>query len=327
MCDVMNKKLFFGLVGIFVIVYTLLYTTYYYKNNKQDTSPVNEPTEDIIYREIDDYEDIVSTLQYKNYSTTEINNILGKLSDTNIKKLIELPYQDIKDYVDITNFNIDNIKRYESYKTLNPDLEIKNIVTKVNLNLDKEFYSDHENITNPDEITVLVNKFHKLSSDYEPSDLTSLSYSSAYKMRKPAAESFDKLQAYAITQGVSFYPYSTYRSYKTQEIIYNRYVKIDGVNKADTYSARPGYSEHQTGLAVDIRSTGYNELIAKHYSWLKDNSYKYGFIIRYTKDNENITGYQEEPWHLRYIGVDHATKVHDLNITYDEYYDLYLTEH
>ena len=146
-------------------------------------------------------------------------------------------------------------------------------------------------------------------------------------MRKPAAESFDKLQAYAITQGVSFYPYSTYRSYKTQEIIYNRYVKIDGVNKADTYSARPGYSEHQTGLAVDIRSTGYNELIAKHYSWLKDNSYKYGFIIRYTKDNENITGYQEEPWHLRYIGVDHATKVHDLNITYDEYYDLYLTEH
>ena len=111
MCDVMNKKLFFGLVGIFVIVYTLLYTTYYYKNNKQDTSPVNEPTEDIIYREIDDYEDIVSTLQYKNYSTTEINNILGKLSDTNIKKLIELPYQDIKDYVDITNFNIDNIKR------------------------------------------------------------------------------------------------------------------------------------------------------------------------------------------------------------------------
>lgn len=323
----MNKKLFFSLVGIFVIVYTLVYTTYYYKNNKQDSSPVNEPKEDIIYREIEDYDDIVTTLQYKNYSTEEINNILGKLSDNNIKKLIELPYQDLKNYVDYKNFNIDNIKRYESYKVLNQDLEYNDIITKVNLNLDKEFYSEYVDIKNPDEITVLVNKFNKLSSNYVPSDLTALSYSSAYKMRKEAAESFDKLQAYGLTQGVSFYPYSAYRSYESQKIIYNRYVSYDGVKNADTYSARAGYSEHQTGLAVDIKSTGYSELINKHYNWLKENSYKYGFIIRYIKDNENITGYQEEPWHLRYIGEQHATKVHDLNITYDEYYDLYIKEY
>ena len=146
-------------------------------------------------------------------------------------------------------------------------------------------------------------------------------------MRKEAAEAFDKLQAYALTEGVSIYPYSAYRSYKSQDIIYNRYVNKDGVKKADTYSARPGHSEHQTGLAVDIRSTGYYELLDKHYEWLKDNIHNYGFIIRYTKSNENITGYQEEPWHLRYVGINHATKVHELKITYDEYYDLYLKEY
>ena len=324
----MNKKIFFTLVGIFIIIYTLAYTVYYFEIRKnEETMSVEEPKEDYIYREIEDYEDIVTTLHYKNYSTDEINSILGHLSDTNIKKLIELDYINLSNYLEITNFNIDNIDRYETYKTINPELTYEAIVTRVNINLDKEFYSESANIKNPDDITVLVNKFNKLDESYEPSDLTSLSYSSAYKMRKEAAEAFDKLYAYALTEGVSFYPFSAYRSYKSQDIIYNRYANKDGIKKADTYSARPGHSEHQTGLAVDIRSTGYYELLDKHYDWLKINAYKFGFIIRYTEDNENITGYQEEPWHLRYIGIDHATKVHELNITYDEYYDLYLKEY
>lgn len=324
----MNKKLFFTLVGIFVIFYTLAYTTYYFKIEKdQDNIPVEGQANEFISREIENYDEIITTLQNKNYTTEEINKILGYLSDTNLNKLVKLDYYDLSNYYKISNLNVDLIDRYNSYKTLNPDLSYSDVVTKVNLNLDQEFYSTFTKIENPDDITVLVNKFHKLDENYEPSDLVSLSYSSAYKMRKPAAEAFDALQAFALTQNISIYPYSAYRSYETQNTIYNRYVVQNGQSEADRFSAKPGYSEHQTGLAIDIKSTGYYELIDKHYDWLKENSYKYGFIIRYTKDNEPITGYQEEPWHLRYIGVEHATKVHELNITYDEYYDLYLTEH
>ena len=321
----LNRKLFFTLAGIFIVIYTLVYTIYYFEiKNDEKTLTVEKSKDEIIYREIENYEDVVKTLQSQNYSTDEINKIFGHLSDTNIKKLIKLKDYDLKDFIDITNFNIDNIDRYLNYKAINPDLDYNSVVTKVNINLDKEFYSDYSEIKNPDDITVLVNKFNKLDENYEPKDLTTLSYSKAYKMRKEAAEAFDKLQAYALTEGVSFYPYSAYRSYDSQNIIYNRYVSQDGVLNADTYSARPGHSEHQTGLAVDIRSTGYYELIQKHYEWLLENSYKFGFIIRYPKNSEYITGYQEEPWHLRYIGIDHATKIHELNITYDEYYDLYL---
>ncbi len=322
-----NKKLLFFVIGVSIIIYTLAYTLYYFEyktNNDDNSNNVVDIKEDIIYREIDDYEDIVETLQYKNYSTEEINNILGHLSDTNIKTLINMDYYDLKDYLEITNFNIANIDRYINFKTSNPDIDYKDIVTKVNLNLDKEFYSTTTVVKDLDNINILVNKYNSLPEDYEPKDLTSLSYNSKYKLRKEAADAFEKITAAAKTENISFYPYSAFRSYDSQKIIYNRYVNKDGVNKANTYSAKPGNSEHQTGLAVDIRSTGYNELINSHYKWLQNNSYKYGFIIRYTKDNESITGYQEEPWHLRYIGINNATKIHELNITYDEYYDLYI---
>jgi len=113
--------------------------------------------------------------------------------------------------------------------------------------------------------------------------------------------------------------------FKTQTGLYNGYKNRDGEELADTYSARPGFSEHQLGLAVDIRSnTLTSTLTQKDYKWMLDNSYKYGFIVRYPKGKQHITQFKEEPWHLRYLGVDLATKVHDSNLTYDEYYDLYV---
>ena len=121
---------------------------------------------------------------------------------------------------------------------------------------------------------------------------------------------------------------SSYRDYASQKEIYDYRKATQGERKADETAARPGHSEHQTGLALDVRSsTHWDNLTDADYEWMLNNSYKYGFIIRYPKNNSTITGYQEEPWHIRYIGVEHATKVHELGITYDEYYDLYLTKH
>ena len=116
---------------------------------------------------------------------------------------------------------------------------------------------------------------------------------------------------------------SSYRSYQYQEKLYNDYVAVDGKEEADAYSARPGFSEHQTGLAVDIDNnllpyTSFEQ--TKTYTWMINNCYKYGFILRYPKDKEEITGYNYESWHYRYVGKDIAKYIRTHNITFDEYY-------
>ena len=121
--------------------------------------------------------------------------------------------------------------------------------------------------------------------------------------------------------GYKIYAGSNYRSYDYQLGLYNRYVAKDGFNAAETYSARAGYSEHQLGLAVDILNHSWDYISEKNpeYTWLVDNSYKYGFILRYPRGKEYITGYIFEDWHFRYLGIELAEKVKISNLTYDEY--------
>ena len=116
---------------------------------------------------------------------------------------------------------------------------------------------------------------------------------------------------------------SAYRSFDYQENLYNNYLKYESKEKVDTYSARAGYSEHQTGLAVDIDNqiVDYNRFhITQEFTWMQNNAYKYGFLLRYPLGKEHITGYKYEPWHYRYIGKDIAKYIHDSGITYEEYY-------
>ena len=120
---------------------------------------------------------------------------------------------------------------------------------------------------------------------------------------------------------------SSYRSYQYQYNLYNRYVNTDGIEAADTYSARPGYSEHQTGLAVDVYNgkedfTNFEK--TKEYNWMQDNAYKFGFILRFPKDKVLETGYQYESWHYRYVGKEIAKYIHDNNLCFEEYYATHL---
>ena len=127
--------------------------------------------------------------------------------------------------------------------------------------------------------------------------------------------------------GYGFKINSAYRSYEKQETIYNRYVQNDGQKQADTYSARPGYSEHQTGYAFDIRDYPYtNEDYSKtkSFTWVSKNAYKYGFILRFPEGKEHITGYQYESWHYRYCGVECATYIHNHDLTFEEYYEYFI---
>ncbi len=284
----------------------------------------------IDYVDISNFANYLNILLNKNYHSEEINFIFKNFSN-NIDILLDMDYIDILKYKDISNFDITNFERYLSYQDKNTNYDIKTVVTYVNIGLDLQGYSKYQEYTVEEaenDLTILVNKYHKLPDNYEPSDLVSLSYNSTYKLRKEAAEAFEKLTSAGILENVYFYPFSPYRSFETQSVLYNRYKARDGEAKADTYSARPGFSEHQLGLAVDVRSPNLNDNITPEtYEWMLNNSYKYGFIVRYPKGKQFITQYMEEPWHIRYLGIDLATKVHDSGLTYDEYYDLYLETH
>ena len=268
-----------------------------------------------------------NTLLEKGYSADEINQIYEYMSNKNIAKILTNNKVDLSEFYQISNFDFDKIDRYLTYQA-SGGIEMKQAVTEVNLNLDTDFYSNIETIVEPSSVTVLVNKFHALPSDYVPNDLVEIPSFPNLQIKDDAVDDFENLLAAAKLDNIIIIPYSTYRSYEYQQGLYNKYLQTDSQEEVDTYSARPGHSEHQTGLALDVRSSSHwSNLTDSDYEWMLNNSYKYGFIIRYPKGNSRITGYKEEPWHLRYIGIEHATKVHELGITYDEYYDLYLTEH
>ena len=120
---------------------------------------------------------------------------------------------------------------------------------------------------------------------------------------------------------------SAYREYEFQETLWKKYAAQQGEEWADSIAARPGYSEHQSGLALDIvtyKSNMNDFENTKEFKWLQDNAHKYGFILRYPKGKEKLTGYNYESWHYRYVGVETATKIKKLGITFDEYYAYYL---
>lgn len=192
------------------------------------------------------------------------------------------------------------------------------------------YYKNIKTITEPDIYLVLVNKEYKLPENYVPSKLELISNEFANEnkyLREEARIAFETLSKNAKELGYRIIAVSTYRDYKYQNKLYNMYVEEKGLDYADKCSARPGHSEHQTGLAVDVEGSNhdYDEFEnSKEFIWMKENAYKYGFILRYPKGKEKITGFKYEPWHYRYVGLDTAKTIHDENLTLEEYYDKYI---
>ena len=154
---------------------------------------------------------------------------------------------------------------------------------------------------------LLVNKTYHLPANYNPG------------VNSEAYQALQRLQMDGGNQGYSLPLLSGFRSYNTQKYLYNSYVQKDGEALASTYSAKPGQSEHQTGLAFDIGQINDNFGNTNAGIWLAENAHKYGFIIRYLKGKESITGYKYEPWHIRYVGVNVATEVYNQGVTLEEY--------
>ena len=197
-----------------------------------------------------------------------------------------------------------------------------NTVLNVNMNLDYDFYTNVNTLHNYLDITTLVNKYNKLPDNYEIDDLVVLDneYSNkGEKVRKVIYNDLKKMFDDAKKDNINLNVISGFRTYEKQDTLFNNSIKKNGIDHALIYSAKPGYSEHQLGLAIDINSVEENFKNTNEYKWLKNNSYKYGFIERYPENKEYITGFGYEPWHYRYLGVDITTRIFTENITYEEY--------
>ncbi len=222
------------------------------------------------------------------------------------------------------------LERYQQYQQKNPSFTQEEVVTRVNLRLDVPFYSETEVAPSPHSLSVLVNKVFFLPSDFVPDQLELIrsQYSNGSKyLVKEAKDAFEKMAEDAEQEGFRIRAISSYRSYSYQLGLYQRYKDTDGKAVADTYSARPGFSEHQTGLVVDIDngSLDFNSFEkTKEFSWMQENSSRYGFILRYPKGKEEITGYTYEAWHYRYVGVELAQEIQKSGLTFDEYAIRYL---
>ena len=155
---------------------------------------------------------------------------------------------------------------------------------------------------------LVVNKSYPLPRDYNPGGLTSECENAFYEMQSAAED-----------EGLDLYISSGFRSYDTQASLYQRYCNEDGQAAADTYSARPGHSEHQTGLAIDLNTISSSFAYTAEGEWVAEHCWEYGFILRYPADKVSVTGYMYEPWHIRYVGRDNARAIYNSGLCLEEY--------
>ena len=210
--------------------------------------------------------------------------------------------------------------------------DYEKIVSLVNVHRNINYYEADLKTDFSKGYGILANKYYSLGEDYEPDDLVNVDikyyYGEPKKIRSEAYNAFIEMWNAAYEDGIYLILISGYRSAAHQKEVYDAYQADKGTKYADSIAARTGYSEHQTGLALDIYSkectsqAKFHE--SKSYEWLINNSYKFGFILRYPKDKQNITGYNYESWHYRYLGKDLAKKVYDSGLTFDEYYAYYM---
>ncbi len=268
----------------------------------------------------------------KNYTKEETALLLEKLDKTKIEELLtEEKNEKLIKILNEKYFLIKNLDNYLTYSEKNPETSLSEVVSLVNVHRDRDYYDNIEETDTSKGNAMLVNKYNALNKDYEVEDLTNISKTYSYgdnkKLNKEAYDAFINLAEDAKKEGYTILIVSSYRTYKDQEDVWKDYKASFGTKKADAYAARAGSSEHETGLAIDVADYyDKNDKFeaTESFQWMQANAHKYGYILRYPKGKENITGYSYEAWHYRYVGIDTATKVYNEGITYDEYYEYYL---
>lgn len=273
------------------------------------------------------------TYEYKflklEYSKEEFDTI-DKLSLESKDYLLTLPYnRRIPKLINERYFMEKNLKEY--INLFNKESNLTKIVSLVNVGANNNFYTNTKKTDINKKELMLTNKFNYLDDTYDSKDMISVSnrysYGENQMLTSDTFDAFKRMFDDAKKEDITLIVNSSYRSYADQEEIYERYKKNKGEEYADSIAARAGYSEHQTGYAIDLITYGATSSTFEEtdaFMWLQNNAYKYGFILRYPKDKEYLTGYSYESWHYRYVGTNAAKYIHDNNITFDEYYAYFI---
>lgn len=266
----------------------------------------------------------------KGYSESEIEKLQNTFKDEELNNILELEYNKaLISFINKKYFILNNVSEYLKYYNKNKNLPIDKIIALINTGAYKGWYEDIKETKTSKAELMLVNKLNGLNGDYEPEDLISISSRYAYD-GKYISESIyedltDMLDA-ARSEGYTLVVTQGYRSYEDQKNAYDNYRAYHTLDEADKFAARAGHSEYQTGLSLLIEP--YNKIVEDvstnlENEWLLNNAHEYGFILRYPKDKEDITGFKYEPWRFRYVGEKAAEYIYENEITFDEYYAYY----
>lgn len=272
--------------------------------------------------------DNINKLLKKGYSNTDINLIVTHGTDSDVIDFIKK--DKVRYLEEFLVFDYAKIRNYDRYVALS-DLtgeDEEDVIIMVNLDLDRNDYEDPYTVSKFS-TDMLINKHRCLTEDFEPDDLVEIS--SKYtaediKASRIAVNAFSEMYNAALKDGYDLEINSAYRSFSDQQSIVDEYQKLYGESYVEKFVAKAGFSEHQTGLAFDIGSkTSKVFAQSKEFNWMQDNAYKYGFIYRYDKRYENLTGFRNEAWHYRYVGKKIAKYIHEHNnMSLEEYFVVFL---
>ena len=274
------------------------------------------------------------TYEYKflkvGYSKKEIVE-LEKLKDNSKDYLLTIKYN--KNIVSLAKekyFIENNLKKYIKYLEKN-NKSLNDVVSIINVGSNNEWYTNTKKTDLEKNELMLTNKFYSLDNSYNSDNMVSISnqysYGNNQMLTKTTFDAFLNMFKAAKKENLTLIINSSFRSYEDQEKIYNNYKDKHGEEYANKIAAKAGFSEHQTGMAIDIQTYGSSASTFEQFDefkWLQKNAHNYGFILRYPKDKEYLTGYEYESWHYRYVGVEVATYIYENNITFDEYYAYFI---
>ncbi|MDR0424380.1 MAG: D-alanyl-D-alanine carboxypeptidase family protein [Clostridiales Family XIII bacterium] len=289
------------------------------------------------------------TALYKSQLIAPYNNFIDIVADSPLKiipQTLDKPVRYVAEYAsaslmriteiikgkqkpeDLYYYEADNAERYAAFQEAHPDMDADNVVWQVNSGVDLFLYEDPVLISDLDAAPLVVNKFNSLPTGFRPKDLVSIP-GTQMQANRDAYAAFERMQQDAAQQNMNIAIVSAYRSFEYQEVLYNPSVS-DTRENLQSRIARPGFSEHHTGLAFDVAVTG-GKLTefegTPEEGWLKRNAEKYGFIMRYPRELENITGFRNEPWHIRYVGDELVAAMAENGIRTLEEYKVKFIDH
>ena len=283
----------------------------------------------IKYVEQDHLIENINKLIKVGYSNNDINIILSHGNDKSVSdfaKRDKVRY--LEEFFSMDFAKLENYDRYVQYSDETGEDELETVLY-INLNLDQPDYENSE-LVSDFSIDMLVNKHRHLEEGFTPEDLTEISkeYTDEDDLycSRLALNAFIEMYNAANSEGYSLIINSAYRSYQDQVDLSDFYRNAYGQSYVDKYVAKPGYSEHQTGLAFDIGSRRTSIFAnSKEYEWMSNNAYKYGFVMRYDERYEDLTGFRKEPWHYRYVGKEIAKYIYEHNnMSLEEYFVIFL---